>query len=454
MKKTLPSAFLISLVICAFAFTGVGNFGFVHASTEVIGIMNADTTWTKSNSPYNLTGNMAIEKGVTLTIEPGVTINLNNFYMQVNGTLIARGSRTDNIRFNGVGSIEFTASSTSWNEQTGTGCIIENANLRFGALLKINRASPKINNNSIDASILIKGGSPVITNNSVMGSSNYASIIIAGGSPIISSNNITSYLGQNVGYWTKFGIGFEFEYYDDYLTYYKTSEVYISNNRIFGCQDAGIGCDGGSFVGKAIIERNWIFDNNYFGLKFLTSANLIIQNNTISDNPTGIGLIDSSNAKVTVAYNNIENTVKNSIWLSISQSDIEASHNWWGTTDSSAIAKSIYDFDDDFSLGKVNFTPFLTERNSQAMPDPNIPIPASNSSSSASPSPSLSPEPEKTPSPSPDQDGTLPAQPDQSDTQSGIAVNLNETEIAILAVLIVIAALLIVLTAIIVKKKR
>ena len=63
----------------------------VHAFTPVSGTLTSDVTWTKANSPYNFTGTVFVASGVTLTIEPGVTVNLGNYFLHVNGTLIAKG---------------------------------------------------------------------------------------------------------------------------------------------------------------------------------------------------------------------------------------------------------------------------------------------------------------------------------------------------------------------------
>jgi len=71
----------------------------VRAETTVNGIITSDVTWTKANSPYTFKGQFAVDRGVTLTIESGVSININNYYLQVNGTLIARGTNNDRIMF-------------------------------------------------------------------------------------------------------------------------------------------------------------------------------------------------------------------------------------------------------------------------------------------------------------------------------------------------------------------
>jgi hypothetical protein len=46
-----------------------------RASTPVAGPITSDTTWTAANSPYTLTGDVTVQGGATLTIEPGVEVN-------------------------------------------------------------------------------------------------------------------------------------------------------------------------------------------------------------------------------------------------------------------------------------------------------------------------------------------------------------------------------------------
>jgi hypothetical protein len=83
------------------ALTGTLQFGAAQRATSVNGAITSNTTWTKANSPYDLTGSVTINEGVTLTIEPGVIINLNLYSLQVNGTLNARGTANDPINFIG-----------------------------------------------------------------------------------------------------------------------------------------------------------------------------------------------------------------------------------------------------------------------------------------------------------------------------------------------------------------
>src|SRR6185369_16809986 len=71
----------------------------INAQTYVHGGIYANTTWTKANSPYIVTDTIVVFPGVTLTIEPGVTVKFENkkFIEIRQGTLNAAGTVTDSI---------------------------------------------------------------------------------------------------------------------------------------------------------------------------------------------------------------------------------------------------------------------------------------------------------------------------------------------------------------------
>ncbi len=219
-KATIAPVAII-VIISSLILTCGMHFGKAQTSTPVSGIVTKDTDWIKANSPYNLTGNVLISNGATVTVEEGTTVNLNGYYIMVNGSLIVQQGaiinmpNAANIQVNGVLSIEgtssdavyindgfisFTAECTSWNDQTGTGCIIENANFSLasiaitntvkiantnGAYMAIHDGSSVITNNS-HCGFAIYSGSPVISNNHID-----AAITVIDGSPLISNNTIT-----------------------------------------------------------------------------------------------------------------------------------------------------------------------------------------------------------------------------------------------------------------------
>lgn len=428
VRKSLLTAFLTAIMIGGLTLVSTLHFGTVQASTNVIGIINADTTWTKANSPYTLTGPVAIGKGVTLTIDPGVTVNLGNYYIIVNGTLQAIGTDTDRIHFNGGTTgmlnyktlnyaITFAPSSSSWNEQTGSGCIIENAILN-ATTISISNASPKIYNNTIDGSIRIQDystGNPIISNNSIIG------IVRPWGVPdvpieddssdnaLISNNTLTNH-SPNTGIGLTPG---ENDIVFGNVILNSTIGIYggpmnavISNNIISNCQT---GIRFRTTDNSPIIENNLITNCTQTSI-VIESGSFIIQNNTITNNGVGIQPSPSS----TIIYNNIQNNNQSISLVGISN-DVNATYNWWGTTDIQAINQTIYDFKYDFNLGKVNFVPFLTEPNPEA---PAVTM-------------------------------TIPT-PSQTTPQTG----LNGIEIAILTILIVIVALLIVIIGLVLRKRR
>jgi len=72
----------------------------VSADTSVGGQITSNTTWTKANSPYIVTSSVLVNQGVTLTIEPGVTVKFDSAKaLQVEGELIARGTEAEPIVF-------------------------------------------------------------------------------------------------------------------------------------------------------------------------------------------------------------------------------------------------------------------------------------------------------------------------------------------------------------------
>jgi parallel beta-helix repeat protein len=351
------------VILFSLMFVGNMTVGTVQGYEAVSGIITSDTIWTKANSPYNLTGNVVIDEGVTLTIAPGVTVNLNGYYIRVNGTLTAKGTSLDNILFND-GSIKFTPSSSSWNEQTGTGSIIEKSIIN--SLLATGGGSPTIINNEITESITVGGSSPVISKNA---------IDITG----------SAWLSSTIGIWIV-----------------EENSAYISDNTISGSFDtAAIQINGGS----PTIERNLISNNygygsseNYHqtGILISNNAKPIIKQNTITNNAVGISIEGSPTP--TISNNNIEENSNYNLRMKLgAQVDIAADNNWWGTTDTAEIDQKIYDSNDDFELGEVDYTPFLTAANSAAMPDPNAPTPTLVPTSPPTESPSTSPTPSQEP---------------------------------------------------------
>lgn len=391
MKK-ITVAVMFSFALILPLLVGTEHSGTVQASTEVIGIITSDTTWTKASSPYVLTGPLKVDVGVNLLVEPGTIVDLGSYYIQVDGSLHAVGTGTDSVHFNG-GEIRIMQDSADWSEQEGSGCVIEKAVLDSTSI-KIDSAYPRIYGNSIFASVYIFGFS-TISNNFITGL-----VTVGGGSPLISNNTLTGgvsmgtadtpVIAKNV-ITVKDGIGIQVD----------GGNGTIIDNTIYGCEFgirlSPVEMFGGTWPPYATVEKNLIFNNTHgisIGLHSRFDPGSLcptIQMNTISGNSIGISLtIFNYLSMPKITNNNIQNNVQYNFYLgSDTSGNVDAAYNWWGTIDAEVINRTIFDRKYDFNLGKVTYVPFLNEPNSEAPEPTSIPTPAP----SPSPSPFLSPSP-------------------------------------------------------------
>lgn len=479
MKKI--SAAIIIFTILLSGLTIVSN---VRAETVVPEqTISTDTIWTVSGSPYTLTGPVTVNAGAKLTIEPGVTVNIGGFSLQVNGSLEAKGNSSSNILFSSSGatydSIVFLPSSLDWNETASSGCIIEYA--QINGIVAIDDASPKINackisdntaatddtnivvsvsngsavisGNQINGAVEVKaGGSPKISANKIKGG-----MSLYAGSPDVSGNDISGGVGEDVisvthecapkitgNNITGKSIGVAFNMHNNSYTNNSYAAT-ISGNIIKDCQ-TGIGVGEGS--GQILISGNTIFDtttaikvgntsaevglelnlimNNTYGID--VGALTGIQRNTIYNNT--VGIYYQTTATTPINYNNIMNNTKYNLELtSLSPSVIDATYNYWGTLNITFIDETIYESNDNATLGEVVFTPALGTPSADAPAIPGVDMtPTPNPTPSVTPLPTTSPTPHATPSHTATPTVTPPVE------EGGLTL----VEIAIIAALIIV----------------
>jgi parallel beta-helix repeat protein len=87
------------------------------------------------------------------------------------------------------------------------------------------------------------------------------------------------------------------------------------------------------------IQGNLIANSNATAI--FASGNITILDNTLAN--SGIGIILSNVVSPIISGNNIENSNQYSLKLMGTSSNIDASNNWWGTTNQQTISQSIYD---------------------------------------------------------------------------------------------------------------
>jgi hypothetical protein len=394
------------MLILGLVFAASLNLGLAQASNYAVTI-SQNTVWTKANSPYNLPGNILVSKGATLTIEAGVIVNFYRYIIQVNGTLKVEGTADSNVVFTNTNKEIQDARAQLADINFGddsTSDVIEYTVFPTMALSYFHCQNTIVLNNNIfkegatpissgfiGVTPIIRGpGTANITNNVFTdGLQDYCSSTITNntfvgggidveyGSFLISNNTFLGDSSIGSGFGITIGYGAKAVVSDNYLSGYSEA-----------CIDVG---------GFALIQRNSIQnsfpkgDYPFFGIE-IRGFSPLVENNTIANCNLGIGVYSHGSdysaiqAKPTIKNNNVVNSKEYNLFLGYPSrggystndfviGNIDASDNWWGTTDQRAISQTIRDSKVQSNLGTANFLPFLSTPNLQATPNPDEPTP-------------------------------------------------------------------------------
>ncbi|TDR42531.1 hypothetical protein DFR29_108115 [Tahibacter aquaticus] len=144
-------AALVLLAVCATAP--------VAAATAVSGAIVENTTWTAAASPYRLSGEVTVENGASLRVEPGVTLLMEAGagLRVVQGALSAQGTAAQPIVMTSVRDVagSTAAQPGDWGRLTfhdGTNdanTVLSHLRIRYGSGVAIEAASPRIDDTDI-----------------------------------------------------------------------------------------------------------------------------------------------------------------------------------------------------------------------------------------------------------------------------------------------------------------
>lgn len=351
-----------------------------HAAIFISGAITTNTTWTKTNSPYIVTGNLTVDSGVTLTIQPGVVVQVDtvaSFF--IDGRLIAEGTATDSIIF------------TSYSA-------ISPFKFRWPGLsfrIKAQNDTSRISYCRIDYAIvgIHNAGTSMFISNAVIKYASSAIVLATPSMPVNCYNAITKCLITECGSGVR--------------DFQNTSiPGLLSENTISYCNGAGYDAFNSS-NGMVMTNNNffynhvgvWLQGSNVRGLRFNTfkgnaraalhvQANTIytpVSNNLFMYNDSAMSLHNVMTASVannTLAYNNVgichnqdgvslpnpsgmviaNNCIANNVKYNFTEKgtvDFQALNNWWGDTTVAHVDSVIYDKDDSAALGKVSYQPVL-----------------------------------------------------------------------------------------------
>ena len=267
-----------------------------YVLTLLSGNVVQDTTLSLANSPYLLTGDLTIDYGYTLTIEPGVEVivasnqddqlsgrDINSAEIFVLGNMIAQGNSVDSIYFSSAASVP---SQSDWY-----GIVIENTDsINILSYLSIAHAtygiSPGNSYNYTDS---------LFINNSTIKNSGSGIYLQEYYSPVSIENNVLYDIGG----------------YGIYAQSYQ-SQIEIINNQLSNIGDYGIYCyyfDSANIAGNSLQSIT-----GYYGIYAEYNQLVQVSDNYI-DGVSGIGLYLSYSDNSEVSNNQIINADQEGITL-------------------------------------------------------------------------------------------------------------------------------------------
>lgn len=303
MKRIILIAFTLSIA-------------FYSISQTVVPAGNVNGTWSLSGSPYEVTGDISIADGETLTIEPGVEVIFQgHFGLDINGQILAIGNAEQTILFT-------INDNTGWN----------NLSFNIGTWKGVEMSDVSMSNDTsrFDFCILeyakeveIDGGAmhidnvnKLIVSNSLIrfcnGEQDGGAIFLKNSNGVIYRNN---YITENYGF-------------------DKGGAMYIENSD------------------NITIENNTIFDNNTEayagGLYLLNCDNIMLKSNIITNNGgfnEGAGVYDM-NCNSTYVNNIIVNNFSGGIFFKSLGNTVRLYNNTIAYNNHSAGGVFIYEADD------------------------------------------------------------------------------------------------------------
>ncbi len=346
------------LIYCNIEYAGYGGLGGIHVAnngtiidhckiSHCYGGLGGISAYYADNLQIS---NNTISSNYASTWNGGISCSYST--VSITGNIITGNNAA--LSSGGIGCGHATVSISN-NTISGNSAAVHGGGI-VGSYSAITISNNTINSNTAKehgGGIYTDHGTVNITNNTINGNS--AATKAGGGiitfySTVNITNNTVSgnsaaYGGGGIRHW--------------YGTATITNNTVNSNSAAYG---GGV-CTG---YGTATISNNIIADNSAAVLGggiYTHDNNAQISGNTLQNNTagTGYGIYIVSGAPV-VTGNNLLNPGGYEVYND-STSDVEASGNWWGTTEQWQIMDKIYDWYDDTAKGEVLFYPWADSYN-------------------------------------------------------------------------------------------
>ncbi len=290
---------LILAISLAFSFSATAPPGASEAScTAVSGTITTNTAWIVASSPYCATGSIVVNSGVTLTIQPGVTVQFSpNTVLEVNGELISQGTVSQPILLTSAnatpnpgdwkGVLFLASAAPSVVDANGhylSGSVVQHSTVQYaggaGANGAIEEYAPilvdnciiQYNSGSGAAGAVYAGVDGVwITNNTIVNDSSWG----AGGVAAESNNTIS---GNTIS--------------DNYSLYGNSVGVTVGSHNVIDNNTITSNYGGeGTFAAIAAGDYNAITGNivsgNHLATGILVGVQSVVSDNTVTNNGGG-----------------------------------------------------------------------------------------------------------------------------------------------------------------------
>jgi len=371
------------------------------SATDVSGAQSG--VWSLANSPYNLTADVVVPTGQSLTIEPGVVVNINALYqIKAQGYIIAQGTETDSIRFTSSARWKGFRLEDTANASIFRYCVIEKTQVGINPInapfsvyySRIHDASDHcisvygingpaqttIKHTKISGAV--KSGIYIAQNTNVLidscdvynngsGSQYYGAIQLSNQSPtgecnsVISNNHIHHNYKQGVTAWD--------------VSASSRINPFVQHNLIENNLTGVYFRHASGLIESNVIQNNFIVGNANSGAGIMiagASAQPKITTNVVTGNYCGFyigenatpNLGDPEGTTPNPGMNNISNNIDasntpHSIVIYSGTGNVMAKNNMWGTTDTALIDASITDQLDNSALGLVTYNPIYVANN-------------------------------------------------------------------------------------------
>ena len=319
---------------------------------DISGVIDTDTVL-EEDCTYIVTDNILVVENVTLTIEPGVTLRLDpDKYISVNGTLIAKGNEYKPILL--TKNTGFYWDGLHITDKSGNTSVLQYVIIEYS----FGHEDPERDKWAVD----IYNAQPSISHITIRNCGNPLYLFAGNGNSVSIDNS--EFI--NNGTYILLGNGtntISDSYFNDTGSIRICPGNVLLNNYIENNDNSGIQIIDCAQTGTTRIESNTIINNNQGGIKNTSDDPAIITLNEITMNYESLSALVINHCDSQITSNNIYDN-DTTYAIEVTEGDgceITTTNNWWGTTDTGVIDDLIYDFYDDFYLGKIIYEPIATE---------------------------------------------------------------------------------------------